>query len=79
MSGKATVTYFHHSGFMVAVGETLMVFDYWRGENGEIRESAALSENDFKGFEQVLFLCQFSGGGNNYEHIQRLIQIEGYT
>lgn len=55
MSGKATVTYFHHSGFMVAVGETLMVFDYWRGENGEIRESAALSENDFKGFEQVLF------------------------
>ena len=38
-------------GFMVAVGETLMVFDYWRGENGEIRESAALSENDFKGFE----------------------------
>jgi len=55
MSEKATVTYFHHSGFSVAIGKTLLVFDYWRGENGEVNDAAALSENDFKGFEQVLF------------------------
>ncbi len=55
MAGKATVTYFHHSGFMVAVGETLMVFDYWRGENDEIDENAALSEKDLEAYQQVLF------------------------
>ena len=55
MPGKATVTYFHHSGFSVAVDSTLLVFDYWRGDNNEVREEDALTQNDFKDFEQVLF------------------------
>ena len=55
MAGKATVTYFHHSGFSVAVGDTLMVFDYWRGENGEINKDNALTEKDLAGYQQVLF------------------------
>ena len=46
MAGKATVTYFHHSGFSVAVDDTLMIFDYWRGENREINERNALTEKD---------------------------------
>lgn len=54
MTGKATVTYFHHSGFLTAVGKVLMVFDYWRGEKGEVKDAAALSEKDFKDFDQVL-------------------------
>ncbi len=52
---QATVTYFHHSGFTVGCADTLMVFDYWRGERNEISGSLALSENDFKGYKQVLF------------------------
>lgn len=32
MPGQVTVTYFHHSGFMAAVEDTLLIFDYWRGE-----------------------------------------------
>ena len=52
---QATVTYFHHSGFTVGCADTLMVFDYWRGERNEINGSLALSENDFKGYKQVLF------------------------
>lgn len=55
MAGKATVTYFHHSGFSVAVGDTLLIFDYWRGENGEINRENALSEKDFAAYGQVLF------------------------
>ena len=52
---QATVTFFHHSGFSVGCADTLLIFDYWRGEHGEITDSLALSENDFKGFKQVLF------------------------
>ncbi|MBR3106073.1 MAG: MBL fold metallo-hydrolase [Clostridia bacterium] len=51
---KATVTYYHHSGFTVEIGETLMVFDYWRGENGELDEDTQLSEQDFEGYKRIL-------------------------
>ena len=54
MAGKATVTYFHHSGFSVAVEYTLLIFDYWRGENGELNESAQIREQDFEGFKKIL-------------------------
>lgn len=52
---QATITYFHHSGFSVGCGDTLMIFDYWRGEFNEISGKLALSEEDFKGYKQVLF------------------------
>lgn len=54
MAGTATVTFFHHSGFSVAVGETLLVFDYWRGENEELSPSAQLKNQDFEGYKKVL-------------------------
>ena len=54
MAGKAIVTYFHHSGFTVAVEKTLLVFDYWRGENGELTEQAQLKPRDFEGYDQIL-------------------------
>lgn len=55
MSGQVAVTYFHHSGFMVAVDSTLLIFDYWRGENNELSADTALCEADIKGYKQVLF------------------------
>lgn len=55
MGSQVTVTYFHHSGFSVACADTLMVFDYWRGEKRELKGSLELCEADFKGFKQVLF------------------------
>ena len=55
MSRQATVTYLHHSGFMVSAADTLMIFDYWRGENNNLTGNAALSEADLKGYKQVLF------------------------
>ena len=30
-----TVKYYYHSGFSVASGETLLVFDYWMGRQGK--------------------------------------------
>lgn len=55
MPGQVTVTYFHHSGFMAAVEDTLLIFDYWRGENNNLTGETALSEADLKGYKQVLF------------------------
>lgn len=54
MAGTATVTYYHHSGFSVAVNETLLVFDYWRGEDGALPLRAQLTNEDFAGFRQVV-------------------------
>lgn len=50
----ALITYYHHSGFTVAVKDTLLVFDYWRGEHGEIDENVQLTDRDFAGFKRVL-------------------------
>ena len=55
MPGQVTVTYFHHSGFMAAVEDTLLIFDYWRGEKNNLTGETALSEADLKGYRQVLF------------------------
>ena len=54
MANMATVTFFHHSGFTVAVEDTLLVFDYWRGERQELSESAQLKNQDFEGYKRVL-------------------------
>jgi L-ascorbate metabolism protein UlaG (beta-lactamase superfamily) len=49
----ASVTYHHHSGFSVQVDSTLLVFDYWEGENKEIPSAARLTSDSFKAFNQV--------------------------
>lgn len=54
MSAGAMVTFFHHAGFMVAVEDTLMIFDYWRGENGEINQENQLTEQDLAGFKHII-------------------------
>lgn len=30
------ITYYHHSGFSAALDDTLLIFDYWIGEHGEL-------------------------------------------
>ena len=54
MAGTATVTFFHHSGFSVAVGKTLLIFDYWRGQDGALPDAAQLKNEDFQGYDAVL-------------------------
>lgn len=54
MAGTANVTFFHHSGFSVAVEDTLLIFDYWRGEKGEITERLQLTDRDFEKYRQIL-------------------------
>ena len=54
MTGKAAVTFLYHSGFTVAVGDTLLVFDYWRGDREQLSKDAQLKDSDFEGYKRVL-------------------------
>ena len=53
MEQHASVTYHHHSGFSVQVESTLLVFDYWEGENKELPPAARLTAESFKPYSQV--------------------------
>ena len=54
MADFAAVTFFHHSGFTVSVKDTLLVFDYWRGERGELAHGMGLGPRDFENYSQIL-------------------------
>ena len=53
MDTTVTVTYFHHAGFSVALGDTLLIFDYWRGENQELK-GFEIRPDDLRGYRHVL-------------------------
>ena len=53
MELHASVKYHHHSGFSVQVDSTLLVFDYWEGENKELPPIARLTADSLQAFSQV--------------------------
>lgn len=53
MDRKLTVTYYHHSGFSVAMDDVLLVFDYWTGEHGDLPEDKRITVDFLKQFRQV--------------------------
>ena len=53
MSKKMTVTYYHHSGFSVASGDVLLVFDYWRGKASKIPEALGITPETFARYNEV--------------------------
>lgn len=54
MPGAANVTFYHHSGFSVEVGNTLLIFDFWRGENQSLPKGAWIQNHDLEGHDQIL-------------------------
>ena len=54
MSHRFTITHYYHSGFSVACQDMLLVFDYWRGEEGELTPQLQLTEDDIRGFRRVI-------------------------
>ena len=42
------ITHYYHSGFSVAGGRTLLVFDYWLGERGEVTPDKQLTPKRLK-------------------------------
>ena len=48
MDQSLLITHFYHSGFSVSDGQTLLVFDYWRGERGELSPDKQLTPEKLK-------------------------------
>lgn len=53
MSKKMTVTYYHHSGFSVASGDVLLVFDYWRGKARKFPEALGVTPEILARYNEV--------------------------
>ena len=65
MEQSILITHYYHSGFSVACGKTLDVFDYWRGERGELTEDKQLTAEKLKNYENVYVFI-------SHEHIDHL-------
>ena len=69
MADFASVTYYHNSGFTVAVKDTLLVFDYWRGEHGEVSRNMGLGPKDFADYSHILVFVSH----DHVDHFDRVI------
>ena len=48
------ITHYYHSGFSAACGDTILIFDYWRGEDGELDESRQLNREILSGYQHII-------------------------
>lgn len=53
MEKQMKIIYHYHSGFSVQVGGTLLVFDYWEGENRSLSSVGRIDENFLSAFENI--------------------------
>ena len=65
MSQSYDITHYYHSGFSVSCGDTLLVFDYWRGEEGELTEEMQLTPGFIRSWPHVVVFI-------SHEHIDHL-------
>ena len=68
MSKEFIVTHYYHSGFSVSHEDTLLVFDYWRGEEGELTAELQLSEAELLTYKQVFVFI-------SHEHVDHMDPI----
>ena len=68
MKQSLIITHYYHSGFSVAWNDVLLVFDYWRGEKGELDPEIELSESRLKQYREVYVFI-------SHDHIDHLDPI----
>ena len=47
------ITHYYHSGFSVSCEKTILIFDYWTGEDGELAENLRLTPEKLSRFEEI--------------------------
>ena len=68
MEQALLITHFYHSGFSVASKHTLAVFDYWRGERGELTPDKQIRPEKLKKYDHVFVFI-------SHEHVDHLDPI----
>lgn len=56
MSQSFVITHYYHSGFSVAEKDILLIFDYWRGEQGELTPDLQIRPDQLSKFRKVIVL-----------------------
>ena len=52
--------YHYHSGFSIQAGGTLLVFDYWEGENRSLSGVGRITTQFLKAFERIFVFSNIS-------------------
>ena len=68
MKQDLIITHYYHSGFSVSDGQTLLIFDYWRGERGELSPELQLTTARVGRYRQVFVFI-------SHEHMDHLDPI----
>ena len=68
MNKDYIITHYYHSGFSVSHEDTLLIFDYWRGEEGELTEELQLKEDDLRSYRQFFVFI-------SHEHVDHMDPI----
>ena len=53
MENRFLITHYYHSGFSVSCRNTLLIFDYWRGEQQDLPLSAQINTELLQRYQQV--------------------------
>lgn len=54
MSKKMILTHYYHSGFSLETDKILLVFDYWRGEENELKLKKQLTDEKLAAYERIV-------------------------
>ncbi len=68
MDVTCEIVYYHHSGFTVAVEDTLLVFDYWEG-NGALSEDKRLTNQRLANYQNVFVFASHA----HHDHMDPVI------
>jgi len=68
VSRTLMITHYYHSGFSVADDQVMLVFDYWRGEEGELTPELELTGVELTKFKHVFVFI-------SHEHIDHMDPI----
>lgn len=60
MKRALEVTYYLHSGFSCAMGDVLLVFDYWQGEKRRLRKDKRLTGEKLSSYREVVVFVSHS-------------------
>ena len=68
MEQQFLITHYYHSGFSIAWRHDLFVFDYWRGDQGELFEEAQLTEKELSAYRKIYVFI-------THDHVDHLDSI----
>ena len=76
MEKLVKLIYHYHSGFSVQVGGTLLIFDYWEGEDRKLPNVGRITPQFLRAFEQI-YVCISHAHQDHLDPIVYLWKNEG--